>query len=158
MVAAVRGGESLRSVASRFHVGLATLHDWVRRAHGQRLDRVEWNDRPPLAHHTRRTALATEDLILAVRRELKASSALGEYGDAAIQRELRERHFTPLPSAQNSFEREPQQGEATQPISRLARQPSSEAPSGPAWTTSRPALARPRNATGNCTTERPIRR
>jgi hypothetical protein len=98
MVGAVRGGESLRSVASRFHVGLATLHDWVRRAHGQRLDRVEWNDRPPIAHHTRRTALATEDLILAVRRELKTSSALGEYGDAAIQRELRERHFTPLPS------------------------------------------------------------
>ena len=71
---------------------------WVRRAHGQRLDRVEWNDRPPIARHTRRTALATEDLILAVRRELKESSALGEYGDAAIQRELRERHFTPLPS------------------------------------------------------------
>ena len=98
MVAAVRGEESLRSVAGRFHVGLATLHYWVRRAHGQRLDRVEWNDRPPLAHHTRRTALATEDLILAVRRELKASSALGEYGDAAIERELQERHFSPLPS------------------------------------------------------------
>ena len=98
MVAAVRGGESFRSVASRFHVGLATLHYWVRRAYGQRLDRVEWNDQPPIAHHTRRTALATEDLILTVRRELKESSALGEYGDAAIQRELRERHFTPLPS------------------------------------------------------------
>src|SRR2546427_7746029 len=99
MVAAVRGGESLRSVASRFHVGLATLYDWVRRAHGERLDRVEWNDRPPIAHHTRRTALATEDLILAVRRELKASSALGEYGDAAIQRS--EEHTSELQSQSN---------------------------------------------------------
>ncbi len=98
MVAAVRRGESFRSAAGRFHVGLATLHLWVRRADRQRLDRVEWSDRPPVAQHTRRTSPATEDLILALRRELKESSALGEYGDAAIQRELRERHFAPLPS------------------------------------------------------------
>ena len=97
-VAAVRGGESFRAVASPFEVSLATLHYWVRRAQGQDLDRVDWSDRPPLTHHTRRTALATEDLILALRRELKESSALGEYGDAAIQRELRERDFTSLPS------------------------------------------------------------
>src|SRR5215471_5437800 len=98
MVTAVRSGDSFRAVASRFEVSLATLHYWVRRAQNQDLDRVDWSDRPPLAHHTRRTAPATEDLILALRRELKENSALGEYGDAAIQRELRERGFTPLPS------------------------------------------------------------
>src|SRR6266516_3401827 len=98
MVAAVRDGDSFRSVARRFHVGLATLHYWVRRTRRQRLDRVEWSDRPPIPHHTRRTASTTEDLILALRRELKQNSALGEYGDAAIERELQERHFSPLPS------------------------------------------------------------
>ena len=98
MVAAVRSGESFRSVANRFHVSLATVHYWFRRARRQRLDRMDWGDRPPIAHHTRRTAPATEDLILALRRELKESSALGEYGDAAIQRELQARQFTPLPS------------------------------------------------------------
>jgi len=98
MVAAVRAGESFRSVARRFHVGVATVYHWFRRARHQRLDRMEWDDRSPIAHHTCRTAPATEDLILAVRRELKESSALGEYGDAAIERELRARGFTPLPS------------------------------------------------------------
>lgn len=98
MVAAVRGGGSFRSVAHRFQVGLATVHFWFRRARHQRLDRMEWDDRPPIARHTRRTTVATEDLILAVRRELKESSALGEYGDAAIERELQARQYTPLPS------------------------------------------------------------
>lgn len=98
MVAAVRGGESFRSVANRFRVGLATVHHWVRRARHQRLDRMDWSDPPPIPQHTRRTAPATEDLILALRRELKESSALGEYGDAAIQHELQVRQFTPLPS------------------------------------------------------------
>lgn len=98
MVAAVRSGESFRAVAGRFHVGLATLHYWVRRARGQRLDRVEWTDRAPIAHQTRRTPAATEELIVALRRELKESSALGEYGDAAIERALRERGLAPLPA------------------------------------------------------------
>lgn len=98
MVAAVRDGESFRSVAHRFQVGLATVHHWFHRACHQRLDRMDWGDRPPIAHHTRRTPIATEDLILAVRRELKEISALGEYGDAAIGRELQARQYTPLPS------------------------------------------------------------
>ena len=97
MVAAARAGESFRSVANRFHVGVAIVHHWFRRARHQCLDQVEWNDRPPIAHHTRRPP-ATKDLILTLRRELKESSALGEYGDAAIQRELQTRQFTPLPS------------------------------------------------------------
>jgi hypothetical protein len=97
MVAAVRAGESFRSVANRFHVGVATVHHWFRRARYERLDQVEWNDRPPIAHHTRRTAPATEDLILTLRRELKESGALGEYSDAAIQRELQARQFPHCP-------------------------------------------------------------
>ncbi len=98
MVAAVRRGESLRSVARHFRVGLATLHYWVHRVGDRRLDRVDWSNRPSIPRRTRRTASATEDLILALRRELKQNSALGEYGDAAIERELRARQFSPLPS------------------------------------------------------------
>src|SRR2546426_69530 len=49
MVAAVRSGESFRSVANRFHVSLATVHYWFRRARRQRLDRMDWGDRPPVA-------------------------------------------------------------------------------------------------------------
>ncbi len=56
-----------------------------------------------IAHHTRRTPPATEDLILTLRRELKESSVLGEYGDAAIQRELQARQFTPLPRRERSL-------------------------------------------------------
>jgi hypothetical protein len=39
-----------------------------------------------------------EDLIVTVRRELKASSALGEYGDVAVQRELLDRKIAAVPS------------------------------------------------------------
>jgi hypothetical protein len=39
-----------------------------------------------------------EDLIVTVRRELKASSALGEYGDVAVQRELLDRKIADVPS------------------------------------------------------------
>src|SRR5262249_38697168 len=46
MVAAVRAGASLRHVADRFGVALATVQRWVARAGQQRLDRVDWADRP----------------------------------------------------------------------------------------------------------------
>lgn len=98
MVCGVRRGESIRSVARRFRVGLATVHYWVCRARKRRLDRVDWNDRPPVPQLTRRTDTAMEDLIVTVRRELKASSALGEYGDVAVQRELLDRHIAAVPS------------------------------------------------------------
>ncbi len=57
MVAAVRTGESFRSVANRFHVGVATVHHWFRRARHQCLDQVEWNDRPPIAQKVSRIPL-----------------------------------------------------------------------------------------------------
>jgi len=46
MVEAVRAGASLRHVADRFGVALATVQRWVARAGHQRLDRVDWADRP----------------------------------------------------------------------------------------------------------------
>ena len=46
MVAAVRRGTPLREVARRHKVALATVQFWVARAAGQRLDRVDWADRP----------------------------------------------------------------------------------------------------------------
>jgi len=98
-VAAVRQGQSLRSVARQFRVSLRTVQVWVARAKDQRLDRVDWSERP---RGGRRKATATpkriEDLILRVRQQLKDTSALGEYGAAAIRRELEKRRMQPLPS------------------------------------------------------------
>jgi hypothetical protein len=89
----------LRSVARQFQVSLRTVQVWVGRAKGQRLDRVDWSDRP---RGGRRTATATptriEDLVVRLRRQLKETSALGEYGAAAIRRELEKRGLQPLPS------------------------------------------------------------
>jgi len=46
MVLAVRRGSPLRKVAQRFGVSHGTVQYWVRRAYGQRLDRVDFTDRP----------------------------------------------------------------------------------------------------------------
>ncbi|HEX4612003.1 MAG TPA: hypothetical protein VH092_27650 [Urbifossiella sp.] len=46
MVAAARGGASLRSVARQFGAHLRTVPAWVGWADDQRLDRVDWSDRP----------------------------------------------------------------------------------------------------------------
>jgi hypothetical protein len=63
-----------------------------------RLSRVDWTDRPPLAHTIHRTGRDTEDLILSVRRELKERSALGECGAVAIQRTLRAQSHVEIPT------------------------------------------------------------
>jgi transposase len=52
MVAAVRQGQSLRAVARQFGVGVATVACRVQRASSQRLDRVDWSDRPSAPHQT----------------------------------------------------------------------------------------------------------
>ena len=89
MVAAVRRGISLRSVARKFRVCLRTVQRWVKRAEGERLDRVDFSDRPPipqsLPSHIDREM---EDLVLSVRQRLRESSDLGEFGAEAIRREL----------------------------------------------------------------------
>jgi putative transposase len=97
-VAAVRGGLSLRAAARKFKVALAAVQYWVRRAEGQRLDRVDWEDRPPIPYHPRRTEPALEDLVLTVRRELQESSDLGFAGATAIQAALRQRGLASVPS------------------------------------------------------------
>jgi hypothetical protein len=98
MVAAVRRGQKMRAVARQFRVPLATVQYWVRRAAGQRLDRVDWHDRPHTPYHTRRTDRDLEDRILDLRRELRATSDLGSFGAQAIHEALQEQGITPLPS------------------------------------------------------------
>jgi hypothetical protein len=98
MVAAVRGGASLHHVALQFAVSPATVLRWVRRAKGQRLDRVDWTDRPKTPHHTRRTDADLESLVLQVRQHLKQHSDLGFHGGDAIRDELARRGVQPLPA------------------------------------------------------------
>src|SRR3954447_3923503 len=97
MVAAVRRGETFRAVARRFHVGVATVAYWVRRAGDKRLDRVDWRDRPSTPQRTQRTARALEDQVLRLRQEL-TDSDLGPTGAAAIQDALRQAGVQPVPS------------------------------------------------------------
>lgn len=89
MVAAVRAGESMRSVARRFGVGLGTVQRWIERAGDQDLERVDWagHSSAPI-RQAHRTPAEIEDAILTIRRTLREESVLGEYGAAAIRREL----------------------------------------------------------------------
>lgn len=91
MVAAVRKGRSMRSVAAQFGVGLYTVQRWVAHAGGQRLDRVEWSGSRGGRREGQATPAEIESLILDLRTELRDSSQLGEFGAAAIHRELTRR-------------------------------------------------------------------
>lgn len=100
MVAAVRRGEAMRQVARRFGVALATVQLWVARADGKRLDRADVSSRPPGRRRpVNRSAADLEDLVLALRRELKETGDLGEFGARAICAALEDRGTDPLPSA-----------------------------------------------------------
>lgn len=99
MVAAVRQGHSLRSVARQFRVSLRTVQVWVRRTQGQRLDRIDWSNHPRGGRREAgSTSVQTEDLIVQVRKQLQESSPLGDCGALAIREELQRRRVTPLPS------------------------------------------------------------
>ena len=99
MVEAVRAGDSLRHVADQFGVSLPTVQRWVTRAGDQRLDRVDWSDRPcGLPTPVNRTERSLEDLVLTIRQQLRQTSDLGEFGAAAIHRELVARDITDPPS------------------------------------------------------------
>jgi hypothetical protein len=103
MVTAVRHGASMRATARHFRVSLRTVQVWVARAHGQRLDRVDWSNRPPGRRTPRnRTPLGLERQILALRDELRQDSVLGEYGAAAIRRALQVEGGAPPPSTRTS--------------------------------------------------------
>jgi len=72
---------------------------WVHRADGQRLDRVDWADRPRgNPQPSNRTSQRVVRRILQVRQWLRRYSPLGEYGAPAIRAQLCAQEFTPLPS------------------------------------------------------------
>lgn len=89
MVAAVRNGQSQRSVARQFGVSLATVQLWLQRAQDQPLERVDWEDNSHAPHRqAQQTPQQIEERILKLRQELANHSALGEYGAQAIQNAL----------------------------------------------------------------------
>ena len=88
MVAAVRKGRSMRSVATRFGVSLHTVQRWVAHAAEQRLDRVDWAGSRGGRRQAQATAPEIETLLVELRSELRDRSDLGEFGAAAIHREL----------------------------------------------------------------------
>jgi len=94
----VRRGMAQRAAARRFRRALHTVQRWVARAGEQRLDRVNWDDRAPIAKTIHRTDRATEDLILMLRQELKDVSDLGEYGARAIHDALTARGCGTIPA------------------------------------------------------------
>ena len=92
MVKAVRRGKSFQRVANEFHVAKSTVALWVERAQGKRLDRTDWTDRSPgqeIPHNC--TAYHIEQCVLHLRKELKETSPLGEYGADAIKDEMKRR-------------------------------------------------------------------
>src|SRR5262249_39961010 len=99
MVEAVRRGLSMRQVADQFGVALCTVQRWVARAADQRLDRVDWTDRPcGLPTPVNRTDRPREDLVLTIRQQLRDTSDLGELGAVAIHREWLARGLPDPPS------------------------------------------------------------
>jgi len=98
MVAEVRAGASMRAVARAHDVRLFTVQWWCRRAGNLSLDHVDWSDRSPIPRRVHRTESAVEDLVLGLRRELKETSDLGEYGARVIHRALVARGHALVPS------------------------------------------------------------
>ena len=99
MVRAVRRGASLRAVARQFHVSPTTVQRWVQRTRGQRLDRADLRDHSSAPQRVaNRVSPDLEDLVLQIRRELHDHSDLGEFGAAAIGRELLQRGLAAPPS------------------------------------------------------------
>ena len=76
----------------------SAVHYWVHHAHGRRLDRVDWHDRPHATRTSSRTDPAIEDLVLAMRTELGRDSDLGFHGADVIHEALKSRQVEPLPS------------------------------------------------------------
>jgi hypothetical protein len=97
MVEAVRAGEGQRETARRFGVSLATVQHWLKRAADRPIAGVDWSNLPPVAVQVSRTRVDVEDRILDVRRMLREESILGEYGPAAIRRELERQADPPGP-------------------------------------------------------------
>ena len=74
------------------------VHHWVQQAQGQRLDRVDWHDRPHAPKAPRRTEAVLEDPVLTGRAELEQVSDLGSQAAEAIHEVLKGRTIEPLPA------------------------------------------------------------
>src|SRR4051812_1549571 len=89
MVLAVRSGQSLRGVASRYGVSPTTVRLWVQRAADRPLDQVNWEDGSHApARQANQTPQEIQTRILTLRDELARNSDLGEYGAQAIRSSL----------------------------------------------------------------------
>ena len=99
MVVAVRQGTTVRAVAKRFGVAHSVVQYWVARAADQRLDRIDFATRRRGPRRpANKVTPEVEQLVLTVRKALKQSSALGEFGAVAIREEMVRRHVKELPS------------------------------------------------------------
>jgi putative transposase len=99
MVAMVRRGHSLREVARKFRVSRPTVQRWVNRAKGQRLDRTSFSDLSSAPHRVaNRVSIEAERMVLTLRTQLREKSALGEFGAAAIRREMERLDEENIPS------------------------------------------------------------
>lgn len=96
---AIRRGASVRKVAKRFGVAHSTAEHWVARAVDQRLDRVDFASRRRGPRRpANKVSPEVEQLVLTLRRELKASSPLGGFGAGALHEEMLRRGAAELPS------------------------------------------------------------
>ena len=101
LVNLARRGVPLRELARQFRLALSNVQYWLRRAAGQRLQRVQFADLSRRPHRSP-TALSAHlvKCILALRDHLQRHDALGEFGPVAIGRALRDQFppGQPLPS------------------------------------------------------------
>lgn len=99
MVQLFRQGNSIRSIALRFHKDKKTVKKWIDRAGDHRLDRVDFSDKRSQRKATHnRIHSDVENCIIHTRHELKTKSSLGEYGARAIQRYMKDLGCYQLPS------------------------------------------------------------
>jgi hypothetical protein len=104
MVQAVRGGRGIRATARAFRVAVSTVQYWVARSAGQRLDRVDFDNRRP-GRAVNRTPRRIERHVLALREQLRRHSVLGEYGARAIGAALQEGRTTATVPARATIHR-----------------------------------------------------
>ncbi len=90
IVAATRKGQSIRETAEQFGVAPSTVEFWIALAKGKRLDRVDWSDPPRPAN---RSSEEIEQCVLAIRKQLKEESVLGEHGKGIDCRQYSQEHL-----------------------------------------------------------------
>jgi hypothetical protein len=78
----------MQTVAERLGISKSTVSFWVKRARGDRLNRVDFSGRKP-GRAWNRLASHVEQRIVTMRQALREESILGEYGAQAIQDALR---------------------------------------------------------------------